>query len=156
VFKRLAVVAASLGVAGAIALTLGEVRAADSPAGALAASCGVPTTPPPAKAGGRGQLPIFPPGQYQVTLPAVSLLGVRNDLPNPYQAGVYGFNPGIRRGIRIGSARDGTVRYLIPDPCPYPYAGVSSLAEGVTVDAKGDVYAADFLMDVRKFVRTTR
>jgi DNA-binding beta-propeller fold protein YncE len=63
----------------------------------------------------------------------------------------YGFNPGARRGIRIGSARDGSIRYLIPDPCPYPYAGVSSLAEGVTVDAGGNVYGADFLNDVRKF-----
>jgi hypothetical protein len=66
----------------------------------------------------------------------------------------YGFNPGIRRGIRIGSARDGSVKYLIPDPCPYPYAGGSSLAEGVTVDAQGNVYGADFLMDVRKFILT--
>jgi NHL repeat len=68
----------------------------------------------------------------------------------------YGFNPGIRRGIRIGSARDGSVKVLIPDPCPYPYAGGSSLAEGVTVDARGDVYGADFLMDVRKFVLTKK
>ena len=66
----------------------------------------------------------------------------------------YGFNPGIRRGIRVGSARDGSVKYLIPDPCPYPYAGGSSLAEGVTVDALGNVYGADFLMDVRKFILT--
>jgi hypothetical protein len=66
----------------------------------------------------------------------------------------YGFNPGIRRGIRIGSARDGSVRALIPDSCPYPYASGSSLAEGVTVDAQGNVYGADFLMDVRKFVLT--
>jgi len=64
----------------------------------------------------------------------------------------YGFNPGIRRGIRIGSARDGSVKYLIPDPCPYPYASGSSLAEGVTIDAEGSVYGADFLTDVRKFV----
>ena len=64
----------------------------------------------------------------------------------------YGFNSGIRRGIRIGSARDGSVKYLIPDPCPYPYASGSSLAEGVTVDAEGSVYGADFLTDVRKFV----
>ena len=65
----------------------------------------------------------------------------------------YGFNPGIRRGMRIGSARDGSVKYFIPDPCPYPYAGGSSLAEGVTVDFEGNVYGADFLMDVRKFVK---
>jgi len=65
----------------------------------------------------------------------------------------YGYNPGIRRGIRIGSARDGKVTGFIPDPCPYPYAGVSSLAEGVTSDVQGNVYGADFLMNVRKFVK---
>jgi hypothetical protein len=42
---------------------------------------------------------------------------------------------------------------FIPDPCPYPYAGVSTLAEGVTADAQGNVYGADFLMNVRKFVK---
>jgi hypothetical protein len=51
----------------------------------------------------------------------------------------YGFNAGARRGIRIGSARDGSVKYLIPDPCPYPYARMSSLAEGVTIDTEGNV-----------------
>jgi NHL repeat-containing protein/6-bladed beta-propeller protein len=65
----------------------------------------------------------------------------------------YGYNPGIRRGIRIGSARDGKVTAFIPDPCAYPYAGVSTLAEGVTVDTQGNVYGADFLMDVRKFAK---
>jgi len=65
----------------------------------------------------------------------------------------YGHNPGARRGIRIGSARDGKVTAFIPDPCPYPYAGGSSLAEGVTIDADGNVYGADFLTDVRKFVK---
>jgi DNA-binding beta-propeller fold protein YncE len=65
----------------------------------------------------------------------------------------YGFNAGIQRGIRIGSARDGSVKAFIPDPCPYPYAATSSLAEGVTVDADGNVYGADYLMNVRKFVR---
>ena len=33
----------------------------------------------------------------------------------------YGFNPGTRRGIRIGSARTGIVQSFVPDPCPYPY-----------------------------------
>ena len=65
----------------------------------------------------------------------------------------YGFNPGIQRGIRIGSAKDGTVKAFIPDPCPFPYAGVSSLAEGVTADAEDNVYGGDFLMDVRKFAK---
>jgi hypothetical protein len=65
----------------------------------------------------------------------------------------YGFNPGIERGIRIGSARDGSVKYFIPDPCPYPYPSGSSMAEGVTVDAEGNVYGADFLGTIRKFVK---
>src|SRR5712692_2310030 len=50
----------------------------------------------------------------------------------------YGYNLGAQRGIRIGSARDGSVKYFIPDPCPYPYAGGSSLAEGVTADSEGN------------------
>jgi DNA-binding beta-propeller fold protein YncE len=65
----------------------------------------------------------------------------------------YGYNLGARRGIRIGSARDGSVKFFIPDPCPYPYAAGSSFAEGVTVDRQGNVYGADFLTDVRKFVK---
>jgi sugar lactone lactonase YvrE len=65
----------------------------------------------------------------------------------------YGFNLGAERGIRIGSARDGSVRYFIPDPCPYPYAAGSSMAEGVTADSQGNVYGADFLGDVRKYVK---
>lgn len=65
----------------------------------------------------------------------------------------YGFNQGVRRGIRIGSARTGVVTGFIPDPCPYPYASVSTLAEGVTADRNGNVYGADFLRHVRKFER---
>ena len=65
----------------------------------------------------------------------------------------YGMNLGARRGIRIGSARDGSVKAFIPDPCPYPYASGSTLAEGVTVDAQGNVYGADVLGTVRKFSR---
>jgi sugar lactone lactonase YvrE len=65
----------------------------------------------------------------------------------------YGFNPGTERGIRIGSARDGSVKYFIPDPCPYPYASGSSMAEGVTADSEGNVYGADFLGDVRKYAK---
>jgi DNA-binding beta-propeller fold protein YncE len=64
----------------------------------------------------------------------------------------YAFNLGARRGIRIGSARDGSVRYFIPDPCPYPYGGGTSFAEGVTSDADGNVYGADFQTAVRKFI----
>jgi hypothetical protein len=65
----------------------------------------------------------------------------------------YGMNLGARRGIRIGSARDGSVKAFIPDPCPYPYASASTLAEGVAADAQGNVYGADVLGTVRKFVK---
>ena len=65
----------------------------------------------------------------------------------------YGYNQGIQRGIRIGSARDGSVNYFIPDPCPYPYPSGSSMAEGVTVDTQGNVYGADFLGTIRKFTK---
>jgi hypothetical protein len=65
----------------------------------------------------------------------------------------YGYNLGAERGVRIGSARDGSVKYFIPDPCPYPYAAGSSMAEGITADFEGNVYGADFLGDVRKFVK---
>jgi hypothetical protein len=65
----------------------------------------------------------------------------------------YGYNLGAQRGIRIGSARDGSVKSFIPDPCAYPYAAGSSMAEGVTADAAGNVYGADFLGDVRKYAK---
>jgi hypothetical protein len=65
----------------------------------------------------------------------------------------YGFNLGAERGIRIGSAADGSVQYFIPDACPYPYPAGSSMAEGVAADQEGNVYGADFLGDVRKFVK---
>ena len=65
----------------------------------------------------------------------------------------YGYDAGAERGIRIGSVKDGKVKYFIPDPCPYPYATTSDLAEGVTTDAQGNVYAADFRGDVRKFTK---
>jgi DNA-binding beta-propeller fold protein YncE len=65
----------------------------------------------------------------------------------------YAFNAGAQRGIRIGSARDGSVKSFIPDPCTYPYAAGSILAEGVTIDAQGNVYGADFLGTVRKFAK---
>ncbi len=63
------------------------------------------------------------------------------------------YNPGARRGIRIGSTHDGVVTAFIPDPCPYPYPGISSMAEGVTTDADGNVYGAEWLGTVRKYVR---
>ena len=49
--------------------------------------------------------------------------------------------PEWKRGIRIGSARDGVVKYFIPDPAVNPPS--TSSAEGVAVDAKGNVYGAE-------------
>ena|SRR5438094_1218507 len=46
-----------------------------------------------------------------------------------------------KRGIRIGSARDGSVRALIPDPNENPPS--TSAAEGVAVDRDGVIYGAE-------------
>jgi DNA-binding beta-propeller fold protein YncE len=61
-------------------------------------------------------------------------------------------NPGMRRGIRIGSAKDGSVKIFIPDTSSDP---AIALAEGVSADAKGDVvYAAGVSsMALHKFVK---
>jgi len=45
-------------------------------------------------------------------------------------------NPGFRKGIRIGSARDGKVTSFILDPDP------NGSQEGVAADAKGNVYGS--------------
>src|SRR5205085_891890 len=65
----------------------------------------------------------------------------------------YGYNPGCARGIRIGSAKDGSVRFLVPDVAPYPPSNGSSSPEGVTADADGHIYGALFTLDVKKYVQ---
>src|SRR4029077_5162753 len=65
----------------------------------------------------------------------------------------YGFNPGARRGIRIGNARDGSVKYFVPDAEPYPPTTGSTSPEGIAVDAQGNIYGAEFTMDVKKYVK---
>lgn len=52
----------------------------------------------------------------------------------------YGHDPGVHRGIRIGSVKDGRVTAYIPDPAP---SGGSSTAEGVAADKDGNVYGAE-------------
>ena len=56
-------------------------------------------------------------------------------------------NPGFRRGIRIGSAKDGIVTAFIPDPVQNPGQGLEptngTAAEGVAADAAGNVYGAE-------------
>jgi len=64
----------------------------------------------------------------------------------------YGYNPGWRRGIRIGSAKDGSVTAFIPDPSAG--TAITSAAEGVAADARGNVYGAEVgPKDVKKYVK---
>jgi secreted PhoX family phosphatase len=64
----------------------------------------------------------------------------------------YGHNPGYKRGIRIGSAKDGTVTAFIPDPSPG--TGATSAAEGVAADVAGNVYGAEVgPKDLKKYVK---
>jgi sugar lactone lactonase YvrE len=64
----------------------------------------------------------------------------------------YGNNPGWKRGIRIGSAKDGTVTAFIPDPSPG--SGATSAAEGVAADKQGNVYGAEVgPKDLKKYAK---
>src|SRR5205814_10535418 len=102
----------------------------DSPAGATAYTCGALAVPPPAN--GRGAQPIFPAGQYPVSLPAVSLLGARNDLPNPFRAGVHwGQLPDGRKWgstAGVSAAPDGKTIWAI-DRCGASGAGGTACAD---------------------------
>ena len=64
-------------------------------------------------------------------------------------------NPGFGRGIRIGSAVDGTVHYYLPDDVSDLEPGaepVTSGPEGIAVDASGAVYGGEVRQRmVRKF-----
>ena len=95
----------------------------DSPAGPAAYTCGNPTNPP--QTSGRGAQPTFPPGQFPVSLPAISLLGARNDLPNPYGAGVdWGQLPAGRKWgstASVTTGPDGTI--WVTDRCGNSGAG---------------------------------
>ena len=69
----------------------------------------------------------------------------------------YGYNPGWKRGIRIGSARDGSVTAFIPDPLAPDADGklpATSAAEGVAADSQGTVYGAEVgPKGVKRYVR---
>jgi sugar lactone lactonase YvrE len=57
------------------------------------------------------------------------------------------------RGIRIGSAKDGSIRWFIPDPDKNPPS--TSAAEGVAVDRAGNIYGAEVgPRAVKKYIRT--
>jgi sugar lactone lactonase YvrE len=60
--------------------------------------------------------------------------------------------PEWKRGIRIGSARDGKVTAFIPDP--NENATGTSAAEGVAVDAQGNIYGAEVgSRSLKKYVK---
>jgi streptogramin lyase len=61
-------------------------------------------------------------------------------------------NPGFRRGIRIGSAKNGVVTTMIPGSGPQP--DNEQVPEGVAVDARGNIYGAEVaLKNVTRYVR---
>jgi streptogramin lyase len=72
----------------------------------------------------------------------------------------YGLNPGFERGIRIGSAKDGKVVAFIPDPQKADDNGrrpVTSAAEGVAADSKGNIYGAEVgPRDVKKYTKAKK
>jgi len=61
-------------------------------------------------------------------------------------------NPSFKRGMRVGSAKDGTVTAFIPDPVEV--ATTTSAAEGVAADSKGVIYGAEVAnKDLKKYVK---
>jgi DNA-binding beta-propeller fold protein YncE len=63
-------------------------------------------------------------------------------------------NPGWKRGVYIGSVRDGWVTEFIPDPEMDPDTSGTSFGEGVAVDAYGNVYTAEVgPQTVMKYIR---
>ena len=57
------------------------------------------------------------------------------------------------RGIRVGSARDGTVFSFIPDPDFDPTQDQESSAHGISADANGNIYGAEvWSQTVKKYV----
>ena len=63
-------------------------------------------------------------------------------------------HPGWKRGIRVGSAKDGSITAFIPDPEPDPDHKPTSAAEGVAADAGGNIYGAEVgPKDLKKYVK---
>ncbi|HMH65426.1 MAG TPA: hypothetical protein VK515_07555, partial [Rhizomicrobium sp.] len=66
----------------------------------------------------------------------------------------YGHHPGWKRGVRIGSVKDGVVTDFIPDTWPDQEGSSTSGGEGIWADGKGAVYVAQVGQKrVLKYVR---
>jgi hypothetical protein len=66
----------------------------------------------------------------------------------------YGHHPGFKRGVRIGSVKDGMVTDFIPDSFPDQEGSSTSGGEGIWADGKGAVYVAQVgQKSVLKFVK---
>jgi hypothetical protein len=69
----------------------------------------------------------------------------------------YGHNPGWKRGIRIGSVKDGVVTDFIPDTYKDVEGSPTSGGEGLWADGKGAVYSAQVQQKaVVKYVKSRR
>ena len=67
-------------------------------------------------------------------------------------SGAANYNPGCRRGIRIGGVKDGKVLYFIPPPVPPDPKMQPPI--GIVVDGNGAIYAAsDDQKDIKKYVK---
>ena len=67
------------------------------------------------------------------------------------------YNPGWRKGLRVGNARTGEVLYFVPEHVserPSGMGGYGSMGEGVTADAAGNVYGGEVgpVQGLTKFV----
>src|SRR4030095_3230137 len=112
-------------MAGVQGESRGSAPVPSTSAGPQATSCGNPTGPPPPATGRGGGELIFPPVQYPVQLPAKSLLGAPNDLPNPFMPGYdWGQLPEGRKWgstASVTTAPDGTI--WVADRCGRSGAG---------------------------------
>ncbi len=62
-------------------------------------------------------------------------------------------NPEYQRGLRVGSARDGSVRAFVPIPSENPNATAGG-PEGIAADANGNIYGAETGgRDIKKYTR---
>jgi sugar lactone lactonase YvrE len=73
------------------------------------------------------------------------------------ESGMPQYNPGWRKGIRIGSARTGEVHYFIPEHVSERASGMGghgSAGEGITVDAEGNIYSGEVgpVQGISKFI----